>query len=155
MCKQRSALPSSFLCKFSNFIPLVARLDSASCVYKIRFIVRGESWRPQVSQWIVIVLGWGFLFSSGLVDFFFWPFFLCSGIVERLEFSSWIWWCDSGGSVPWEAFHGGFLDGLGFRGAKGHFFLFYPPFRHLLVGFFFFLINFSIFMFLTSFAFYT
>ena len=125
-----------FLCKFSNFIPLVARLDSASCVYKIGFIVRGESWRPQVSQWIVIIPGWGFLFSSGLVDFFFWSFFLCSNIMERLEFSSWTWWCNSGGIIPWEIFQRVFLTGWGFRGAKGHFLSYFAPFRHLLVSFF-------------------
>ena len=55
--------------------------------------------------------------------------------MERLEFSSWIWGYDSGGIVPWEAFHGGFLDGLGLRGAKGHFLSYYAPFRHLLVSF--------------------
>ena len=81
------------------------------------------------------LLGWGFLFGSGLVDFFFWPFFLCSDITGRLEFSSWIWWCNSGGRVPWEVFHGGFLDGVGLRGATGHFLSYYVPFRHLLVSF--------------------
>ena len=55
--------------------------------------------------------------------------------MERLEFSSWIRGCDSGGIVPWEAFHGGFLDGLGLRGAKGQFSSYFAPFRHLLVRF--------------------
>ena len=61
--------------------------------------------------------------------------------MERLEFSSWTWWCDSGGSVPWETFHGGFLDGLGLRGPKGHFSSYFAPFRRLLVRF---LVKFSI-----------
>ena len=83
----------------------------------------------------MIVLGWGFLFSSRLVDFLFWPFFLCRDVEERLGFSPWTWWCASGGSVPWGTFHGGFLDGLGLRGAKAHFLSYFAPFRHLLVRF--------------------
>ena len=41
--------------------------------------------------------------------------------MERLDFSSWIWWCDSGGSVPGETFHGGFLDGWGSGGPRVNF----------------------------------
>ena len=83
----------------------------------------------------MIVLGWGFLFSGGLVDFFFWSFFLCSNIMERREFSSWTWWYISGGIVPWDIFQRVFLMGWGCRGAKGHFLSYFAPFRHLLVSF--------------------